>query len=314
MTDLQVYQPLPIGEIVEISKAFHASGFFKDATDLAKCIVKVQAGNEIGIPPFAAMTGIHIIQGKPTIGGGIIAAKIKASGKYDYEIIERNAEVCSIDFYQGKKKLGNEKFTVADALKAGTQNMAKYPKNMLFNRAISNGYKAYTPDIFLGPVYTPEEFDQVTEDTAAQVTNGSVAGQVARVITMATTAAIEAVKPIPKPELNALHPDWVKAVDFVRGGGVIADLSARYVVSDDVVKLLTSVMPATDLPGASIPTKPSLTTQHPDYIKCVDFLKAGGKVDDLRVRYDIDKDAVAQLLVDSSAQGAQPAPLAFKPF
>lgn len=309
MTDLQVYQPLPLMEIIEISKAFQASGFFKDATDVAKCIVKVQAGNEIGIPPFAAMTGIHIIQGKPTIGAGIMAAKVKSSNKYDYEVVEHTSDVCSINFVQfvrntkggiDIKKLGNSTFTSADAVKAGTQNMAKFPKNMLFARAISNGVKTYTPDIFAGPVYTPEEFDQVTEDTAAQVTTAPGTTQGAAVAQM-----IEAAKPIPKPELNALHPDWVKVVEFVKGGGVIADLSARYVVSSEVTAMLQTAVP---IPVA----KPALTTQHPDYVKCVDFLKAGAKVDDLRVRYDIDKDAVAQLLVDSSVNG--PAPLAFKPF
>jgi hypothetical protein len=35
---------------------------------------------------------------------------------------------------------------------------------MLFARAISNGVKWYTPDVFSGPVYTPEEFDVVTQD------------------------------------------------------------------------------------------------------------------------------------------------------
>jgi hypothetical protein len=37
---------------------------------------------------------------------------------------------------------------------------------MLFARAISNGVKWYTPDVFAGPVYVPEEMEniQVTED------------------------------------------------------------------------------------------------------------------------------------------------------
>jgi hypothetical protein len=53
-----------------------------------------------------------------------------------------------------------------DAKKAGTKNLDKYPKNMLFARAISNGVKWYTPDVFAGPVYVPEEMgaETVTED------------------------------------------------------------------------------------------------------------------------------------------------------
>jgi len=155
-------------EIMGIGKAFAESGMFPDIKTAAQAVVKIQAGAEMGIPPFASMSGIHIIQGKPTIGAGLMAANVKASGKYDYKVIEANEKVCSIDFYQGKEKLGNSKFTIEDAKKAGTKNIDKYPKNMLFARAISNGVKFFTPDIFSGPVYTPEEFD-ITVDADHEV-------------------------------------------------------------------------------------------------------------------------------------------------
>ena len=152
-------------EIMNIGKAFAESGMFPDIKSAAQAVVKIQAGAEMGIPPFAAMSGIHIIQGKPTIGAGLMAANVKASNKYDYKVIEQTDKVCSIDFYKGKEKLGNSTFTYEDAKKAGTKNLDKFPKNMLFARAISNGVKFYTPDVFSGPVYTPEEFDvQTTQD------------------------------------------------------------------------------------------------------------------------------------------------------
>lgn len=151
-------------DMMNISKAFYESGMFTDIKSAAQAMVKISAGAEMGIPPFAAMSGIHIIQGKPTIGAGLMAANVKASNKYDYKVIEQTDKVCSIDFYKGKEKLGNSTFTIEDARKAGTKNIDKFPKNMLFARAISNGVKFYTPDVFSGPVYTPEEFDVVTQD------------------------------------------------------------------------------------------------------------------------------------------------------
>lgn len=158
-------------EIMSIGKAFAESGMFPDIKSAAQAIVKIQAGSEIGIPPFASMSGIHIIQGKPTIGAGVMAAMVKGSNKYDYRVIESSEAVCSIDFFQGKEKIGNSTFTIADAKKAGTKNLDKFPKNMLFARAMSNGVKWYTPDVFAGPVYVPEEMEQpiVTEDTKAEV-------------------------------------------------------------------------------------------------------------------------------------------------
>ena len=152
-------------DIMNISKAFYESGMFTDIKSIAQAMVKISAGQEIGIPPFAAMTGIHIIQGKPTIGAGLIASRVKGSGKYDYKVIEASEKVCSIDFYQGKEKIGNSTFTIEDAKKALTKNIDKFPKNMLFARAISNGVKWYCPDVFSGPVYVPEEMQSITEDT-----------------------------------------------------------------------------------------------------------------------------------------------------
>jgi len=148
-------------DALSIGKMFHESGMFSDIKSASQAVVKIMAGQELGIPPFAAMSGIHIIQGKPTIGAGLIASTVKGSGKYDYRVIESSEKVCSIDFYQSKEVIGNSTFTIEDAKKAGTKNIDKFPKNMLFARAISNGVKWFCPDVFSGPVYTPEEMQNV---------------------------------------------------------------------------------------------------------------------------------------------------------
>jgi hypothetical protein len=107
------------------------------------------------------MSGIHIIQGKPTLGG-VIASAVKGSGKYDYKVKEMSEKICSIDFFQGSENIGNSTFTIEEAKKAGTKNIDKFPKNMLFARAISNGVKWFCPDVFAGPVYVPEEMPEQT--------------------------------------------------------------------------------------------------------------------------------------------------------
>jgi len=167
--ELQKFNPT---DIMNIGKAFAESGMFPDTKTAAQAVVKIQAGQEIGIPPFAAMTGIHIISGKPTIGAGLIASTVKGSGKYDYRVTAATDKICSIDFYQGKEKIGTSTFTIEDAKKAGTKNIEKFPKNMLFARAISNGVKWYCPDVFSGPVYVPEEMGteiQTTQDIDVEV-------------------------------------------------------------------------------------------------------------------------------------------------
>jgi hypothetical protein len=154
-------------EIMTIAKSFADSGMFPDCKSMAQAAVKIQAGREFGIQPFAAMSGIHIIAGKPSIGAGLMAARVKGFGKYDYKVIEHSDTKCSIEYFQGKESIGVSTFTIEDARKAGTKNLDKFPKNMLFARAMSNGVKWFTPDIYEMPVYVPEEMAQVTEDVQA---------------------------------------------------------------------------------------------------------------------------------------------------
>jgi len=152
-------------ELQQIGRAFSASGYFKDSEDEAKAIVKIMAGREIGLGAFASMTGIHIIQGKPVLGANILATLIKNDPRYNYIVVELSDKNCSIDFFENEKKIGNSSFSVADAKKAGSKNLEKYPRNMLFARAISNGAKWYTPGIFGGvPVYTPDESGMEVDD------------------------------------------------------------------------------------------------------------------------------------------------------
>jgi len=138
--------------------AMARSGYFQDAKDAAQAIVKILAGQEMGFGPFASMTGVYIISGRPAIGANLMAAAVKRSGRYDYRVTEMTDKACEICFYQDGKPVGVSTFTAEDAKKAGTKNLDKFARNMLFARAISNGVRWYCPDVFAGaPAYTPEE-------------------------------------------------------------------------------------------------------------------------------------------------------------
>lgn len=161
--------PSSLTEAIQMGKVFFESGLFTDLKSAAQAVVKIQAGAELGIPPFAALSGVHIIQGKPTIGANLMAGKIKASGKYNYRVIQQDEKACSIDFYEGKEKIGNSTFTAEDAKKAQTKNLDKYARNMLFARAISNGVRWFCPDVFTTSVYTPEEMGTIEDISHEEV-------------------------------------------------------------------------------------------------------------------------------------------------
>lgn len=155
---LTTHTPDQIKNPILLAEHFVKSGYFKDTNDISKAVTKIVAGSELGFGPMASMAGFHIIQGKPTISSNLMGAAIKRSGKYNFKVLEISEIICRIEFFENKESCGTSTFTIEEARKAGTQNLLKYPKNMLYARALSNGAKWFCPDILNGsPIYTPEE-------------------------------------------------------------------------------------------------------------------------------------------------------------
>jgi len=170
---LTVYTPL--SDVMALGKVLAQSGYFTDAREAGQAVVKILAGQELGFGPIASMTGIHIIKGKVSLSANLMAAAIKRSGRYTYDVKGLTEDTCTLEFKEGAKLLGTSTFTMKDAAKAGLtgDNWKKYPRNMLFARALSNGAKWYTPDIFGGPIYTPDELGAVVDgETGEVISNG----------------------------------------------------------------------------------------------------------------------------------------------
>jgi hypothetical protein len=218
------HEMIPLGmNVPQVAKAFAASGLFEDAQDLAKAITKIIAGRDYGLGPVASMSGLHVMKGKVEVGGHVIAGGIKASAKYDYRVKAKTAEVCRLLFREmmdGKwVDAGVEEYTIADAQTAGlsgSQTYRKFPKNMLFNRCISNGYKTYCPDVFLsGPTYVPGELggpvndDGTTGETKA-VTPKNVVTKPGR---NGRPTDYEGASPDPAPPAEASPPAAAPARD-----------------------------------------------------------------------------------------------------
>lgn len=159
-----------LAEIERVAKACAASGYYRDVRDASQALVKMLAGREMGMGPIAALAGIHIIDGKPAAGANAIAANVKRSGRYDYRVVQRDDQACVLAWFENGEPVGESRFDHNDAKRAGLwgkQNWAKFPRAMLFARALTEGVRVYCPDATGGVIYTPEELSPdraVTED------------------------------------------------------------------------------------------------------------------------------------------------------
>lgn len=144
------------------AKAYSESGYWPDTKSIAQALVKIEAGQSLGLPPLVAMSEVHVIDGKPTLGAGALASLVKTSGRYDYQVVELTPTRCVLRFIDRGEPIGDSTFDLNNAKDAGLAGRGpwkQYPRNMLFARAISNGVAWFCPDVVSGRVYTPEEID-----------------------------------------------------------------------------------------------------------------------------------------------------------
>lgn len=154
------YGQLSLADIRQWAQLFVDSGMFKDTRDVAKACVKLQAGQELGLPPFASMRGFDIVEGRAAPNAGLAAALINRSGRYSYTVLEATPERCVIDWFLSGQRLGQTSFTIAEAQRAGLTGKAvwkSYPDDLCFARALMRGARRFCADLFLGSIYTPEE-------------------------------------------------------------------------------------------------------------------------------------------------------------
>lgn len=240
-TELSTVRPnmiQTVDDLSRIGKMMAISGYFTDAREAAQAAVKVQAGLEMGFGPFASMTGIHIIQGRPAVGANLMASAVKSNPKYDYRVRAMSDKECRIEFFErigGKlESIGVSSFTDAEAKRAGVKNMDKFPRNMLFARAMSNGIRWYCPDVFSGnPTYTPEELGADVDD------EGNIV-----VLPAAEPEPVASVKPAPTA------PDFDEEAFLNKFTGVPANLQTPISVEE-----AERTLDSEGFPYGMIPTK-----------------------------------------------------------
>lgn len=207
-------------DIMTLGDVLSKSGYFQDTREAAQAVVKVLAGQEIGLGAIASMTGIYIVKGRVTLSANVMAAVIKNSGRYTYRVKKMDNEECIIEFFENGQPIGVSEFGMADAKTAGLaagDNWKKFPRNMMFARAMSNGAKWYCPDVFSGAsIYTPDEVGAMIDGETGEVIDVLPA---ASVEPMATTETADPSQWLPTAQefQDQMTYDFKMSWDEIKG-------------------------------------------------------------------------------------------------
>jgi hypothetical protein len=187
--EVAVRDAAPLAEKIEYAKFLAAADLLPKAYQgkPANLLYAIEYGAMLDLPPIAAVVSIHIIDGKPTMAAGLMAAKVRQAGhKLRVQSTgtgDQAAARCTIrrsddpDFeYSAVWTMDRAK--TADLL--GKGNWRKHPVQMLKNRAISECCRDACQEVLLGIHYTPDELGgdddggEIIDDGFATLPNGQL--------------------------------------------------------------------------------------------------------------------------------------------
>ncbi len=157
-----------IADIQATAKAIVASKMFAGVTNENEALVKILAGQELGLGPVASINGLYSLNGKIGMMASVAGALLQKYG-YRWDIVwddVDNPTACEVTFFHSSLPPSGwtNRFTVADAMRAKLikQDGAhqKYPKDMLFNRCFMAGARKVAPSVLLNMGY---EYDELRE-------------------------------------------------------------------------------------------------------------------------------------------------------
>lgn len=132
-------------------------------------------GMELGLPPMAALNGITVIQGKPTVSPQLMLSLINRSGQLEDLQITTGKDGATVTMKRKGRSAFSASFGPNEAASMGLNTKDNYKKQapvMYQWRAVAACARVVFPDVIDG-MYTPEEMGadvQVDEDGAMTVT------------------------------------------------------------------------------------------------------------------------------------------------
>jgi hypothetical protein len=185
-------------DLLKVGRFFVESGMMPPGVNTAsKAALIIWKGHELGIKPLQAVTGINVIQGRPSIAPQLMLNKIIQSKEAEFfKFVESTNERCTI---HAKRKNGLEiieTFSMEDADRIMSKednkviplsqksNYRNQPKIMLRWRCVSAVGRIIFPDVIEG-CHTPDEledeqvpFDEIIPEPSVEMSSQTESGPV----------------------------------------------------------------------------------------------------------------------------------------
>jgi hypothetical protein len=175
-TEIEVRRPRPNASAsglpakVNYAHELAASGLLPQAyrRNPGNVLYAIEYAEMLGLAPMAALTGVHVIEGKPTASAGLISALVRRAGHKLRIRGDADSATCQIVRADDPGYTFEVTFTAKDAQAAGLLGKdvwKKYRPSMLKARAITQCARDACEEALFGLHYTPEELGaNVDED------------------------------------------------------------------------------------------------------------------------------------------------------
>lgn len=134
----------------------------------ANLLFAIEYADMLQLPPMAAITGIHVIEGKPSASAALISALVRRAGHRLRVKGNDQKAVAQIVRSDDPEFTFEVEWTIERAKQAGLTGKAvwkNYPAAMLKARAISEVAREACEEALSGVAYTPEELGAEVSDS-----------------------------------------------------------------------------------------------------------------------------------------------------
>lgn len=212
----QALVPRTLDEVRGLSAQFAKSALLPP--DLrgkeADVFVTILAGQELGVPPMAALRGIHVVKGRPILSADMMVGVVLGRGVAAYFrcVDESQTSVTYETLRVGSPEPQRCTWTLEDAKRAGLDgdNWRKYPRAMLKARCKAMLARDVYPDVLAG-CYEESEREEIEGPRAL----AHVDAVDAEVVSETRVSAAKPVQLAPRtdaPDFDALADQIVEAL------------------------------------------------------------------------------------------------------